>query len=99
MEIRTSSKTGPLVPSLANLTASLSQQIDSTKQQWLDRLAKEPASFAQVEVEIHEHFRSLADQMTTSLLAELTSSGDPAQPEKKRGAATTGRDAPRRRDG
>ena len=97
MEIRTSSKTGPLVPSLANLTASLSQQIDSPKQQWLDRLAKDPASFAQVEVEIHDHFRGLADQMTACLLAEATSSGDRAEPEKKGGAATTDRDAPRRR--
>jgi hypothetical protein len=99
MEIRTSSKTGPLVPSLAEVTASLSQQTDSTKQQWLDRLAKDPASFAQVEVEIHDHFRSLADQMTASLLAELTSSGDRAQPEKKRGVAMTDRDVPRRRGG
>jgi hypothetical protein len=97
MEIHTSSKTGPLVPSLADVTARLSQQTDSTKQQWLDRLAKDPASFAQVEVEIHDHFRGLADQMTASLLA--TSSGDRAKPEKKGGAATTSHDAPRRRGG
>jgi hypothetical protein len=99
MEIRTSSKTGPLVPSLADVTARLRQQTDATKQQWLDRLAKDPASFAQVEVEIHDHFRALADQMTASLLAEVTSSGDRAKPEKKGGAAATDRDAPRRRDG
>ncbi len=99
MEIRTSSKSGPLVPSLADVTASLSQQTDSTKHQWLDRLAKDPASFAQVEVEIHDHFRGLADQMTASLLAEVTSSADRAQPEKKGGAAMTTRDASRRRGG
>jgi hypothetical protein len=99
MEIRTSSKTGPPVPSLADVTASLGQQTDATKQQWLDRLAKDPANFAQVEVEIHDHFRGLADQMTASLLAEATSSGDRAQPEKKGGAATTSRDALRRRGG
>jgi hypothetical protein len=99
MEIRTSSKSGPLVPSLADVTAKLSQQTDATKRQWLDRLAKDPASFAQVEVEIHDHFRGLADQMTASILAEVTSSGDRAEPEKKGGAATTSRDAPRRRDG
>jgi hypothetical protein len=99
MEIRTSSKTGPLVPSLADVTTSLRQQTDATKQQWLDRLAKDPASFAQVELEIHDHFRALADQMTASLLAEVTSPGDRAEPEKKGGAAATDRDAPRRRDG
>jgi hypothetical protein len=99
MEIRTSSKSGPLVPSLANVTASLGQQTDATKQQWLDRLAKDPASFAQVEVEIHNHFRGLADQMTASLLAEATSSGDRTEPEKKGGALATSRDVPRRRGG
>jgi hypothetical protein len=99
MEIRTSSKSGPLVPSLADVTASLGQQTDATKQQWLDRLAKDPASFAQVEVEIHDHFRGLADQMTASLLAEVTSSDDRAKPEKKGGAVTTSRDVPRRRGG
>jgi hypothetical protein len=94
MEIRTSSKSGPLVPSLADVTASLGQQTDATKRRWLDRLAKDPASFAQVEVEIHDHFRHLADQMTASLLAELTTSRDRAEPGKKGGAAT-GPDAPR----
>ena len=99
MEIRTSSKTGSLVPSLADVSASLSQQVDAVKQQWLDRLAKDPASFARIEVEIHDHFRVLADQMTASLLAQATTSGERAKPEKKGGATATDRDAPRRRDG
>jgi hypothetical protein len=99
MEIRRSSKTGPLVPSLADVTARLGQQTDATKQRWLDRLAKDPASFAQVEVEIHDHFRGLADQMTASLLAEATTSGDRAEPDKKGGVAATDRDVPRRRGG
>jgi hypothetical protein len=99
MEIRSSSKSGPLVPSLADVTASLGQQTDATKQQWLDRLAKDPASFAQIEVEIHDHFHGLADQMTASLLAEATSSGDRTEPEKKGGAVATGRDVPRKRGG
>ena len=100
MEIRTSSKSGPLVPSLADVTTSLSQQTDSTKLQWLDRLAKDPASFAPLELEIHDHFRGLADQMTASLLAEAaTSSDERAQPEKKRGVEVTDRDASRSRGG
>jgi hypothetical protein len=98
MEIRTRSKTGPLAPSLADITARLGQQVDAVKQQWLDRLAKDPASFARLEVEIHDHFRGLADQMTAALLAEATTSCDRAEPDKKGGAAVaTDRDAPRRR--
>ena len=99
MEIHTSSRTGSLVPSLADVTARLSQQTEATKQQWLDRLTNDPASFAQIEVEIHDHFRGLADQMTASILAQATTSGDRAQPEKMGGAVVTDRGAPRRRDG
>jgi hypothetical protein len=99
MELRTRSKTGPLAPSLADITARLGQQVDAMKQRWLDQLAKDPASFARLEVEIHDHFRCLADQMTATLLAEATASGDRAEPEKKGGAAATGHDAPRRRGG
>jgi hypothetical protein len=100
MEIRTRSKTGPPVPSLADVTARLGQQVDAMKQQWLDQLSKDPASFARLEVEIHDHFRRLADQMTATLLAEATTSCDRAEPEKKGGmAAATGHDVPRRRGG
>ena len=87
MEIRNQSKTGPLVPPLADLTGTLSHQIDGMKQRLLDRLNQDPASFAQIEAEIHNHFRHLADQMTASLLAEATGSGARAKPEKKGGLA------------
>jgi hypothetical protein len=83
MEIRTRSKTGPVVASLDDITARLSRQTDSLKQQWRDQLAHDPSSFARLEVEIHDHFRHLADQMTATLLAEATTPDDRAEPEKK----------------
>ena len=98
MEIRNQSKTGPIVPPLAEITVSLSRQIDDIKQRLLDRLNQDPASFAHIEVEIHDRFRRLADQMTASLLAQATTSGDRAEPEKKGGpAVATAHDAHRRR--
>jgi hypothetical protein len=102
MEIRNQSKTGPVVPPLADLTATMSDQIDGLKQQLLDRLSRDPASFAQIEVEIHDRFRRLADQMTASLLAEATTatSGERAGPEEKGGPAVAiGRDAHPRHGG
>jgi hypothetical protein len=100
MEIRNQSKTGPGVPPLAEITATRGRQIDDMKQGLLDRLNRDPASFAQVEVEIHDRFRCLADQMTASLLAEATSPGDRAQPEKKGAPApATVHDVPQRRGG
>jgi hypothetical protein len=83
MEICSQSQTGPLVPSLADIPAKVSQQLDAVKQQWLDQLNRDPASFVRLEVEIHDHFRRLADQMTASLLAEATIAQDQAEPGKK----------------
>ena len=99
MEIRTQSKTGPVVASLEDITANLSQQTDSLKRQWRDQLAHDPSSFARLEVEIHDHFRHLADQMTATLLVEATPPGAQPEPGEKGAAAmTTDRDASRRRD-
>ena len=83
MEIRSQSQNGPLVPSLAEIPAKLSQRLDDGTQQWLDQLNRDPASFARLEVEIHDHFRRLADQVTASLLAEATITGDQAETGKQ----------------
>jgi hypothetical protein len=100
MEIRDQSKTGPVVPPLTNITATLGRQIDDMKQSLLDRLNRDPASFARIEVEIHDRFRHLADQMTASLLAETTTAADRTEPAPKGGpAAATDRNVPRRRGG
>jgi hypothetical protein len=100
MEIRTQSKAGPAVASLDDITAKLSQHTDSLKQKWRTQLAQDPSSFARLEVEIHDHFRHLADQMTATLLAEATAPGAQPEPgEKGATAVPTGHDAPRRRDG
>jgi hypothetical protein len=99
MEIRTQSQTGPVVPPLAEITTALSRQIEDMTQPLLDRLNQDPARFAQIEVEIHDRFRHLADQMTARLLAAATISEDRAEPEKKGRLAATDRDVPRRRGG
>ena len=100
MAIHMDSKTGPLVPPTADVTAALSGQIDAVKQRWLDQLTRDPASFARLEVEIHDEFRRLADQMTASLLAEAMSSNSQVEPGKK-GAlvGSTPHDDPLRREG
>jgi hypothetical protein len=99
MEIRNQSRTGPVVPPLANITATLGRQIDDMKQSLLDRLNRDPARFAQIEIEIHDRFRHLADQMTASLLAETTTAADRTEPAQKGGPAAADRNVPRRRGG
>ena len=100
MEIHTRSKTGPLVVPLDDIPAELAHQVDVRKRQWRDQLARDPASFARIEVEIHDHFRRLADQATASLLAEAATPQDQAEPGKKgTPPRPIDRDAHRRRDG
>ena len=99
MEIRTQSRTGPVVPSLAEIPALLSRQIEDMTQPLLDRLNQDPAGFARIEVEIHDRFRHLADQLTAGLLAAATVSEDRAEPAEKGRPTATHRGAPRRRDG
>ena len=99
MEVCNQSKTGPVVTPLADLTTILSRQIDHMKRRLLDRLNQDAASFAQVEVEVHDRFRRLAGQMTASLLAEATIPPDRAEPEKKGCAAVPGHITLRRRGG
>jgi len=85
MQVRLQSRTGPSIPSGDDLLHSLRAQTQALQQQWRDRLAGDPASLARLEVEIHDHFRGLADQMTASLLAHTTTVDAQAQPGKKGG--------------
>jgi hypothetical protein len=84
MQVRLQSKTGPQLPSQDGLFQSFREPTEAAQQQWRERLAQNPASFAQVEVEVHDHFRRLADLMTASLLAQTTAQ-DQATPGKKLG--------------
>jgi hypothetical protein len=85
MQVRLQSKSGPLTPSGDDLLGSLREQTEALQSKWRDRLAHDPAGFAQLEVEIHDHFRRLADQMTASLLAQATTDHHQAEPGKKGG--------------
>src|SRR3954464_10791934 len=80
MEIRNQSKTGPVVPPLAANTTTLGRQIDDMKQSLLDRLNRDAAGFARIEIEIHDRFRHLADQMTARLLPVTPIAAAPARP-------------------
>ena len=100
MEIRTESRTGPLVPTTADVTTALGRRIVAVKQQWLDQLTRDRSSFGRLEVVIHEEFRRLADEMTASVLAEATALDDRAEAGKKGGLAQpTPHDVPRNSDG
>lgn len=95
MQVRLQSKNGPQLPSQDDLFRCFREQTEAAQQQWRERLAHDPACFAQLEVEVHDHFRRLADLMTARLLAPATTAQDQATPGKKGGSSPpTPRDAP-----
>ena len=83
MQVRLQSNTGPQLPSQDDRFRSFREQTEAAQQQWQKRLAHDAARFAQLEVEVHDHFRRLADLMTASLLAQTTTAQDQAMPGKK----------------
>jgi hypothetical protein len=94
MKVRLQSKTGPQPPSQDDLFQSFREQTEAAQQQWRERLARDPASFARLEVEVHDHFRHLADLMTASLLAQTTAQGQATPGKKGVSSPPTPRDAP-----
>lgn len=82
MKFRLGGKTGaevpPLEQSLQDLQASLAQE----QKRWAEQLARDPASFAQLEPQIHLTFQKLADLCAAGLLAHAgvqTSCADAAK--------------------
>ena len=84
MEVRTQSKTGPVVARLPQLIAGISQQVNQQQQTWLDQLRSDPTRMAQVEREVHGAFRQLADQLMSGLLAEASASSPALEAAKKK---------------
>ena len=70
MRIRSDSQTGPDLPTPEQALAALHQQLATQQTCWAERLAHDPASFAQLEPEIHLTFQQLADRLVASLLAQ-----------------------------
>lgn len=70
MEVRTHSKTGPVVTSLSETITSISDLIRARQEEWLCQLRQDPARFAQLEMEVHETFQHLADEVVAGLLCQ-----------------------------
>jgi len=82
MDVRIGSKDGP-PPALTDVTAQVDSQIQVKQKQWLDRLAGDPARFAEVEQEVHDTFGKLADHTVAALLAEASQRPEMQTHEKK----------------
>lgn len=70
MEVRMEAQ-GKSVPAWTKMAEALQQQLQRQREQWRRRLAKDPASFGTVEVEVHQALQQTADQIVAGLLAEV----------------------------
>ena len=84
MRIRLDSKTGPDVPEPTEALAQIQQLLAAQQQNWSDRLTQNPATFAQLEHEVHLAFGQLADRCVASLLAQAAQASALAEQAKKK---------------
>ncbi len=82
MDVHIGSKDGP-PPALTDVTAQVDSQLQLKQKQWLDKLAADPARFAEVEQEIHDTFGKLADHTVAAILAEASQRPEMLTHEKK----------------
>jgi hypothetical protein len=69
MKFRFGSKSGSEVPPLERSLQDLQTSLTQQQKQWAEQLARDPASFAELEPQIHLAFAGLADRCVASLLA------------------------------
>jgi hypothetical protein len=84
MEVRLQGRTGPVVKSVADVLQQVQQQLQAQQGQWLAQLREQPATFVDLEAQIHRTFQDLADQVVAGVLAQATAADDFAQDAKKK---------------
>ena len=74
MDVRTTSKSGRQVALPAAVIEQVAWQLRNQQPEWLRQLSDHPECFADLELQVHQHFRTLADQLVASLLAQASAS-------------------------
>ncbi len=81
--LRRTTKTGPDLPAPAVALVQIQHHLATQQQTWSDRLAQDPAAFAQLEREVHLAFGQLADRLVASLLVQAAQAATLAEHAKK----------------
>jgi hypothetical protein len=83
MDVRTQSKDGRRVASVAECEAKIAEELRRKQKEWLRELRQHPRKFRQLEEQIHQRFEELADQLVASVMAEATTDSPVLDREKK----------------
>ena len=84
MKFRLGGKSGSEVPSLEQSLQDVQASLAEQQKRWAEQLARDPASFAQLEPQIHLAFQQHADLCAASLLAHAAAHPDCADAAKKK---------------
>jgi hypothetical protein len=82
MEVRVQGKKEAPLQGIDPVLAEIHRRLQSHPQEWLGRLQKNPAGFADLEKKIHHAFQQMADQLVASQLAQATEGDDFAEDAK-----------------
>lgn len=84
MRFRLDSQDGLDVYQPEHTLQQIQQRLITHQKAWAEQLARDPASFAQLEPQIHHAFGQLADQLAASLLGQAAQQQPLAQAAKKK---------------
>jgi len=84
MRFRLGSKAGPDVPTPDLALQQIHEQLAEQQKRWAEQLARDPATLAQLEAQIHQAFGQLADRLVASLLAHAATQQALAEAAKKK---------------
>jgi hypothetical protein len=70
MLVHTDAGSKSAVLPLSKLPAAVEKQLNALKDSWSQRLNENPSLFGKIELEVHQQFQQLADQVVAGLLAE-----------------------------
>jgi hypothetical protein len=84
MEVRMQSKNGTVLTGIDPALMEIHQRLQARPKEWLKTLQQDPGKFADLEKEVHQAFKQMADQIVAGLLAETTADAAFAEAAKKK---------------
>jgi predicted ArsR family transcriptional regulator len=84
MEVRVQGKCGPVVQNVDDVLRQVQQRLQDQQGRWVAQLRDQPATFADLEAQIHRTFQELADHVVAGVLAQVTAADDFATDAQKK---------------
>lgn len=71
MQVRTNTQANSAVATPVSILNEMQKELRSLQEGWSHQLQQDPSRFGQIEVDVHQTFQKMADQVAASLLGEV----------------------------